>query len=126
MEMETPPRAVRFRRGVARDAGAGDSFDEDARGAGREPGDLHDPPDDPGSVQVSGRWLLLLSIALGDEKDDLVLRHRRFDCGQRRRSPHEEGNYYIGENDDIPKRQDRDAVRRRDAFVVALKSLRQS
>jgi hypothetical protein len=111
---------------VTRDAGAGDSFDEHARGASRESRDLDDASDDARSVQVSGRWFLFLSVALGDQQDDLVIRHRRFDCGQRRRSPHEERNYYIGENDNIPKRKDRDAVRRRDGLVVALKSLRQT
>ena len=76
-------------------------------------------------MEVSGGWLLLFPVTLSDEQNDLVFGERRLDRGELRRSPHEKWDYYIGENDDIPKRQDRNAVRRRDALVVSLKSLGQ-
>jgi hypothetical protein len=74
-------------------------------------------------VQVRRRRLLFLAVALGDKQQDLVFRQRCFDSGQRSWSPYEQGDNYIGENDNIPKRQDRNPVRRRDAFVIALESL---
>ncbi len=111
---------------VAGHAGARDSFDQDAGGARRKPRYLNDSTDDAGPVQVSRGGLLLFAVALGDQQDDLVLRQRGFDGGKRRRTANEEGNDYIGENDDIPQRQDRYPVRRRDALVVPLKSLWQN
>jgi hypothetical protein len=110
---------------VASDAGAGDSFDEDARRAGRKARYLNDAPDYPRPMQVSRRGLLLLAVALRDEQDDLVLGERCLDGGKGCRTPNEQGDDYIGENDNIPQRQDRNPVRRRDALVVPLKSLRQ-
>jgi hypothetical protein len=76
-------------------------------------------------MQVSGRGLLLLAVPLSDEQDDLVLGEGCLDGSKRRGAPDEERNDYIGENDNIPQRQDRNPVRRRDALVVPLKSLRQ-
>jgi hypothetical protein len=74
-------------------------------------------------VKVSGGRLLLLSVALSDQQNDLVFREGSLDCCERRRATYEERDDYIGENDNIPKRKDRNPVRRRDALVVALKSL---
>jgi hypothetical protein len=76
-------------------------------------------------VQVSGGRLLFLSVSLRDEQNDLVLGESSLDGGQRRGTSHQERDDYIGKNDNIPKRKDRNTVRRRDALVVALKSLRQ-
>jgi hypothetical protein len=76
-------------------------------------------------MQVSRRGLLLLAVPLSDEQDDLVLGERCLNGGKRCRTPNEQGNYYIGENDDIPQRQDRNPVRRGDALVIPLKDLRQ-
>ena len=55
-----------------------------------------------------------------------LLRERGFDCGERCGPADEKRDYYIGENDNIPKRKDRNTVRRRDGLVVALKSLWQN
>jgi hypothetical protein len=110
---------------VAGYASASDSFDEDARGPGGKSRHLDDASDDAGAVEISSRWLLLLAVTLCDEQDDLVLGQRCLDGSKRRGAPNEERNDYIGENDNIPQRQDRNPVRRRDALVVPLKSLRQ-
>jgi hypothetical protein len=76
-------------------------------------------------MQIGSGRLLLLSVALGDEQDDLVFRERGLDRRKRRGAANQKRNDYIGENDNIPKRKDRNPVRRRDAFIVALKYLRQ-
>jgi hypothetical protein len=76
-------------------------------------------------MEIGCRRLLLLPIPLGDKQDDLVFGERCFDCCERRWPPNEQWNDYIGENDNIPKRKDRNAVRRRDALVVALEGLGQ-
>jgi hypothetical protein len=76
-------------------------------------------------VQIGSRGLLLLAIALRDEENDLVFREGGFDGGKRCRPSDQERDYYVGENDNIPKREDRNAVRRRDGLIVPLKSLRQ-
>ena len=110
---------------VASDAGAGDPFNEDARGARRKARYLNNPSDDARPMQISRRGLLFLAVALGDEQDDLVLREGGLDRGERGRTSNEEGNDYVGENDNIPQRQDRNPVRRRDALVIPLKDLRQ-
>jgi hypothetical protein len=77
-------------------------------------------------VQIGGCRLLLFTVSLRNEQDDLVLGQRGFDRCERCGPPDEERDDYIGENDNIPKRKDRDPVRRRDALVVALESLRQA
>ena len=74
-------------------------------------------------MEIGRGGFLFLTVALGDEQDDFVFRDRGFDGRERSRSSDEQRDYYIGENDNIPKRKDRNAVRRRDAFVVAFKSL---
>src|ERR1700737_1138986 len=112
-------------RDVAGDPRAGDSFHEDARGTGRQPRDLDDAPDYARSVQIGSGRLLLLSVTLRHEQNDLVLGESSLDGRQRCWTSHQERDHYIGKNDNIPKRKDRDPVRRRDALVVALKSLRQ-
>src|SRR6267378_8166773 len=112
-------------RHVAGYSRAGDSFHEDPRGAGGKPRHLNDATYYPCAVQVSGGGLLLLSVPLRDEQNDLVLGESCLDCGQRRGTSHQERDDYIGKNDNIPQRKDRNPVRRRDALVVALKSLRQ-
>jgi hypothetical protein len=76
-------------------------------------------------MQIGRRRLLLFSVTLGDKQDDLVFRQSGFDRRERRGTPHQQRNDYIGENDNIPKGKDRNPVRRRDALVVALKGLRQ-
>jgi len=113
------------RRDVSGDSGAGDSLDQHPRRAGGKPGYLHYLADHAGAVQVCRRGLLLLSIALRDEEDGLVFRERCLDGGEGCRAPDQQRDYYIGENDNIPKRKDRDPVRRRDALVVPLKNRRQ-
>jgi hypothetical protein len=86
---------------------------------------LHNASDHARAVEIGSGWLLLFTVALGDEQDDLVFRERGFDGRERSRSPNEQRDYYIGENDNIPKRKDRNAVRRRDALVIPLKDWRQ-
>jgi hypothetical protein len=76
-------------------------------------------------VKVSGGWFLLFPVALGDEEDNLVLRERGLDGRQGCGPADQQRDYYVGENDNIPKRKDRNAVRRRDGLVVALKGLGQ-
>ena len=110
---------------VAGDPRAGDSFDQDTRGAGGKSGDLDDPPDDAGAVQVGSGGLLLLAVALRHQENDLVLGKGRLDGGKRGRPPDEERDYYVGKNDNIPKREDRNPVRRRDGLIVPLEGLRQ-
>jgi hypothetical protein len=107
---------------VACHPGAGDSFHQHSRRACRKPGHLHDAADDAGAVQVSRCGFLFLSVALGDQQNELVFRERGFDGRERSRPSNEQRDDYIGENDNIPKRKDRDPVRRRDALVVAYKS----
>jgi hypothetical protein len=75
-------------------------------------------------VEIRRRRFLLLAVALGNEQDDLVFSESCLDGGEGRRPPHEERNYHIGEYDDIPKREDRNAVRRRDRLIIPLKGLR--
>ena len=75
------------------------------------------------TMEISGCRLLLLAVPLRNEQKNLILCQRGFDCRQRRGPPDEERNDYVRKNDNIPKRQNRDPVRRRDGFIVALKSL---
>src|SRR5437868_12116693 len=76
-------------------------------------------------MQIRGGGLPLFPVALRDEEDDLVFGEPGFDRRERCRTPDQKGDDYIGKNDDIPKRQDRNPVRRRDGFIVALESLGQ-
>jgi hypothetical protein len=76
-------------------------------------------------MEVSRRGLLLFAVALRDQQNDLVFRERGLDCGKRSWSPNEKRNDYIGENDDIPQRQNRNPVRRGDALVIPLENLGQ-
>jgi hypothetical protein len=76
-------------------------------------------------MEVSGCRLLLFAVALRDQQNDFVFRQRGLDGRERRRAPNQKGDDYIGENDDIPQRQDRYPVRRRDGLVIPLKDLRQ-
>ena len=117
----TPRRATRC-ADVAGDRGASDSLDQHSRRAGGKPGYLYDSTDDAGAVQVGRGRLLLLSVALRDQENDLVFRERGLDGGEGCRPTDQQRDYYIGENDNIPKRKDRNPVRRRDALVVPLKN----
>jgi hypothetical protein len=108
---------------VAGDASPGDSFHENPSGSGGKSRHLDHASDYASAVQIRGGRLLLLPIALGDQQDDLIFRERRLNRCQRCGAPYQKGNDYIGENDNIPKRKDRNPVRRRDALVVALKGL---
>jgi hypothetical protein len=74
-------------------------------------------------MQIGSRGFLLLTVSLGNEQNDLVFGECGFDCRERGGPPNQERNDYIWENDNIPKRQDRNPVRRRDALVVSLKNL---
>jgi hypothetical protein len=74
-------------------------------------------------MEIGRGRLLLLTVALCDQQQDLVFRQRGFDCREGSWSPHQKWDNYIGENDNIPKRQDRNPVRRRDALIIALESL---
>ena len=76
-------------------------------------------------MQIRSGRLLLLAVALGDEQNELVLGERCLNGGQRRRAANEERDYYIGENDNITERKDRNPIRRRDGLTVALKDLGQ-
>jgi hypothetical protein len=72
-------------------------------------------------MQVCRCRLLLLAVALRDEQQDFVLSQRCLDGRQGCRAPDEKRDHYIRENDNIPKRQNRNPVRRRDGLVIALK-----
>jgi hypothetical protein len=76
-------------------------------------------------VQIGRRGFLLFSVALCDEQENLVLCQRRLDRGQRCRPADEQRNDYIGKDDDVTKRQDRNPVRRRNGLVVPLEGLGQ-
>ena len=76
-------------------------------------------------MKVGGCWLLLFPIALSYEQNDLVFRERSLNRGERCGATNEQRNYDVWKNDNIPEWKDRNPVRRRDAFVVPLKSLRQ-
>ena len=75
-------------------------------------------------MKIGRRRLLLFTVTLSDEQDDLVFRQCRLDGSERGGAPDEQRDDYIGENDDIPKRQDRNSIRCRDGFIVALEDLR--
>jgi hypothetical protein len=110
---------------VAGHPGAGDSFDENTRRACRQARNLYHASDDARPVEVGGRRLLLFAVALRDQQNNLVFCQRRLDSRERSRASDEKGDDYIGENDDIPQRQDRNPVRRGDRLVIPLKNLRQ-
>src|SRR5687768_7929118 len=76
-------------------------------------------------MQVGGGGLLLFTVPLGNEQDQLVFGKSRLDRRKGRGPPHEQRDDNVGENDDITKRKNRDPVRCRDALVVPLKGLRQ-
>jgi hypothetical protein len=110
---------------VTGDAGAGDSFNQNACRSGGKPRHLHHSSDNAGAMKVSGGGFLLFAVALRNQQNQLVFRQRCLDRSQGCRPSNEQRNYYIRENDDITERQDRDPVRSRDGLIVTLEDLGQ-
>src|SRR5438105_11320253 len=108
---------------VAGHARASDSLYQNAGGARRQPRYLNDASNDAGAMEICGRGLLLLTVTLRDEQNDLVFRQGCIDGSEESGPSNEEGDDYIRKNDNIPKRQDRNPVRGRNTFIVALENL---
>ena len=93
--------------GVALHLGAGGAFDQHLDRAVGQLEQLQDAGERAHLVDGAGRRIIVRGILLGGEQDEGVRAHHFFQRLDRLLAPDEERNDHVGEDDDIPQRQDR-------------------
>ena len=83
------------------------TFDEYFDGTVRQFEHLQDIRDAADFINIISRGLILGRRFLRGEHDALALLHCCFECFDRFRASHEQGNHHMRENDDIAKWQQR-------------------
>src|SRR5579862_3071803 len=103
---------------IARYPRSGNALDEDLGRAAWHARELQHACDHPDAEEVRRRGVLNLAAFLGYEKEVLVAGNGGFDRGQRGGAADEQRDDDVRENDNFAKRQDREAVLRRDLLAV--------
>jgi hypothetical protein len=95
---------------VPRHASASDAVDEHLCRAAGQLRRLENPRGNADALEISGRRLLNVPAPLRHEQDHPPIGHRRLHRRQRSLSPHEQRHDRVGKYDEIPERQDRQAL----------------